>query len=175
MKTTLLVAAIAAGITLAASAEAREGHGDRGERGGARIEMPTFEELDANGDGAVTTDEINAAMQARADARFAEMDTDGDGALSAEELVAQADADRAARMAERIAGHIEKADTNGDGLLQPDEVGARSEDRSGPGAERMFERFDADDNGSLSAEEFAQALERMAERGDRGDRDRRDN
>jgi hypothetical protein len=61
MKTTLLMAAIAAGVTLAATAEAREGHGQR-------MEMPAFEELDANADGGITLEEIAAAGEARANA-----------------------------------------------------------------------------------------------------------
>ena len=77
-------------------------------------------------------------------------------------------------MASRVANRIEKADTNGDGLLQADEIAAQMEDRGqgrrGANPERMFERADADENGSLSAEEFAQAQERMQDRGDRGRR-----
>lgn len=170
MKTTFLVAAIAAGITLAASAQAREGQGPR-------MEMPAFEDLDLNSDGEVTAPEIHGAMQARAAARFAEADTNGDGALSAEEMVARADGDRQDRMARRIEDRIEKADTNGDGLLQADEMTAmaeaHAEGRGNRGPDRMFNRFDADDNGSLSAQEFAEAQTRMQERGDRGHGGRR--
>ena len=161
MKTPLLVAAIAAGMTLAATAEARDGRG-------AAFDMPTFEELDANADGGITMDEIEAAMAARAAERFAEADTDGDGALSAEEMLARASEDRAARMADRIADRIEKIDANGDGVLQLEEMQARADDRRGPSPDRMFNRADADDNGSLSAEEFAQAQERMSDRRPRG-------
>jgi Ca2+-binding EF-hand superfamily protein len=164
MKTTLLVVAIAAGMTLAASAQAREGHGPQ-------MDMPDFEDLDINSDGAVTSDEIDAAMQARAAARFRETDTNGDGAVSAEEMVARADTARQERAASRAADQIEKADTNGDGLLQADEMAAHAADRGNNRgereADRMFERADADDNGSLSAEEFAEARTRMEERGGR--------
>lgn len=161
MKTTLLVAAIAAGVTLAATAEAREG------RGGAP--MPTFEELDTNADGGVTAQEIADAMQARATEKFAETDTNGDGALSSEEMLAAADENRRDRMESRIADRIEKADTNGDGLLQADEIAAQMEDRRGPSPERMFNRLDANEDGSLSAEEYAEAAERRGDRGRRGD------
>lgn len=171
MKTTLLVAAIAAGITLAAGAQAREANGDRG----ARKQMPTFEQLDANSDGAVTPDEIATAMQAQSAARFADADTDGDGALSAEEMKTQIRADRQERMADRIAKLIERADTNGDGLLQADELAEQRGDRRGPSSDRMFDRFDTDEDGSLSAEEFKAAQERMQARRDRGDRGRRNN
>lgn len=75
-------------------------------------------------------------------------------------------------MAENIAKRIEKADTNGDGLLQQSELEAQAQERAdgrrGDRAERMFERFDADEDGALSAEEFAAATEAAAERGDRG-------
>lgn len=167
MKTTFLVAAIAAGITLAATAEARQGHGQ-----GQRAELPAFEELDANADGSVTLAEIGAAMQARMDARFAETDTNGDGALSAEEMVAAADTERQERMAERVGKQIERMDANGDGMLQAEELAEAREDggRRGPMAERLFDRFDADEDGGLSAEEFADATERMQQRGPRGDR-----
>ncbi len=167
MKTTFLVAAIAAGITLAATAQAREAQGPR-------MQMPAFEELDLNSDGEVTATEIQDAMQAQAAARFAEADTNGDGALSAEEMIARVDGERQERMADRIADRIEKADTNGDGLLQAEELiaqaDARAEGRGNRGADRIFDRFDTDDSGSLSAEEFAEAQTRMENRGERGDR-----
>lgn len=162
MKTTLLMAAVAAGVTLAASAEARDGHGPR-------MQMPTFEELDLNGDGGVTAEEVTTAMQARAEARFAEADTNGDGALSAEEMLARAESARQDRLADRITKRIERADANGDGVLQMEELrAARGEGRS---PDRLFNRFDADENGSLSAEEFAEAQAMMERRGDRGHRD----
>ncbi len=163
MKTTLLIAAIAAGMTLAAGAQARDG--------GARFEMPAFEEIDANSDGAVTSEEITAAMQAQALARFEAVDTNGDGALSAEEMIAQAEGQRASRMADRIADRIEKADANGDGVLQAEELRAQMGNRRGANPDRLFNRFDADDNGSLSAQEYAAVLDRMQDRRDHGRRD----
>lgn len=167
MKTLFLVAALAAGTTIAATAEARESNR------GPRMDLPSFEQLDINADGGVTLEEIQAAMQAHAAARFAETDTNGDGGLSADEMVAKADADRAERAANRAADRIEDGDTNGDGLLQADEIAAQMEERQGrrgPGMDRMFERVDADDNGTVSAEEYEQARAHMAERGERGRR-----
>ncbi len=166
MKTTFLVAAIAAGMTLAATAEARDGRGPR-------PEMPSFEELDLNTDGGVTLEELEAAMEVRAEARFAEADSNGDGALSAEEMLAAAQGAQAERMQARIAERIEHADTNGDGLLQAEEMAeARAEHegrgRRGPSPERMFSHFDADEDGVLNAEEFEEARARMQERGGRG-------
>ena len=160
MKTYLLIATIAAGMALAATAEAR------GERTGPM--MPTFEELDADANGSVTLTEIETALTARAEAQFAERDTDGDGALSADEMMAGANAERAERMAERIARHIERADENGDGLLQQSELQAQADNRRGGNFDRMFDRLDADEDGVLTAEEFAEARERMHDHGRRG-------
>jgi hypothetical protein len=91
------LAAIAAGMTLAATAEAREAN--------PPAWKCQFEDLDINSDGAATSDEIEAAMQASCRCAFAETDTNGDGALSVEELIARADTarqDRAAGAAEQI-------------------------------------------------------------------------
>ena len=74
-------------------------------------------------------------------------------------------------MADRIAERIEKADENGDGLLQMEEIQAQMDGRRGPSPERMFNRFDANEDGTLSAEEFAEAQDRAGRRGPRGDRD----
>lgn len=166
MKTLFLVAALAAG-TVAATAEAREGNR------GPRMELPTFEQLDLNGDGGLTIPEVQAAMQAQAAARFAQADTNGDGGLSADEMSAQADADLAERAANRAARRIEAADSNGDGLLQADEMTAQRGERHarrGPTLERMFERVDADDSGTVSAQEYQDARAHMEQRGERGRR-----
>lgn len=159
MKTSLLMAAIVAGLAVSGAADARG-------FGGERAALPAFGDLDANSDGAVTPEEMQAAMQARAEARFAQADADGDGALSAEEIIALAEADRGARMAERIEARIARADANDDGLLQPEEMGRQEGRPRGEG--RMFERFDANDDGSLSAEEFEEFQSRLGERGVRG-------
>lgn len=58
LKTPLLMAAIAAGLTLSATAQAQDAGEDRGAR------MPAFEDLDVNADGSVTLEEIQAAGQA---------------------------------------------------------------------------------------------------------------
>lgn len=162
MKTTFLIAAIAAGITLAATVDAREGRL-------ARADMPTFEQLDANADGSITLAEVEAARTAGAGERFAATDTNGDGALSADELIAAAGEAREGRMAERVATRIERADTNGDGVLQADEIQSRGEGR-GPNVERMFDRVDANDDGAISEEEYAQLDGGVHQRGERGPR-----
>jgi len=113
---------------------------------GPRHEKPTFEQLDANGDGALTQDELAA----RGQARFAEADQNGDGVLSADELNARAQE----RMARRTAKMIERFDTDGDGGLSAEEMPRRH------GAINLLEKADTDGNGSISKAEFdtAQAI-----------------
>lgn len=164
-KTPLLIAAIAAGFALTVSAEARGFGGERGAMGPG-MQMPGYDELDLNGDGALTPEEMQQAMQAQAQARFDAADTDGDGALSAQEMLAQAEASRANAIQSRIERMIARLDANEDGLIQADEMPNPGESRPG---DRMFSRLDADEDGALSAEEFA-AMEDMRgeRRGPRG-------
>ena len=160
MKTTLLMAGIATALMVNV-AEARG-------QGGQGPELPAFEQIDANGDGLVTTAELQAAMQAQAAERFAQSDTDGDGALSAEELAAAALARENSRRDSNITRMIARLDTNGDGVLQIEEMQARGDDRRAQGQGRMFDMMDTDDDGSVSAQEYETALAFMAERGGRG-------
>ena len=77
---------------------------------------------------------------ARFEARFEQMDANKDGKVTAEELTAQA----AARFA--------VADTNGDGSLSLEEMKAGAQAMH---SERLLKRFDANNDGALSAEELA--------------------
>lgn len=150
MKSTVLIAAIAAGLTLMAvdaNAAGRDAPRDK----------PDFATLDTDGNGALTLEELQNAGAVR----FAAMDTDGSGALSAAELTAAQEA----QMADRVAKMIAQMDENDDGELQADEMKPRGRER---GMERMFEHADADENGEISQEEFEAAGE---DHGDRGGRD----
>lgn len=133
---------------------------------------PMFETIDANGDGAVTQEE----MSAHDAARFAMADADGDGFLTANEMLKVRGGKRAEKMlkkfdkdgngeldeseleaaaehrgGKRAAKMMEHLDANGDGKLALSEMTARRDPA------KMFERLDEDKNGSLSAEEFAKA------------------
>lgn len=148
MKNILLGSTLAITIIgLGASAVLAEG----GPRRGGQQQRPSFEQLDANGDGMVTLEE----MQNSAQAKFNESDTNGDGQLSVDELTAAAERERS-RMIERL---MEKKDTNGDGMLSLEEMAP-------PNAGRLFERADADGDGAISLEEWEAAKEHM--RGQRG-------
>jgi len=116
-------------------------------------ERPSFAQLDTDGNGEITPDE----MQARGDMRFGRIDTDGSGTLSKDELVAAA-AQRAERRADRMLAQL---DTDGDNVLSPDEMRTT---RQGNRTARMFERVDTDGSGSISEAEFDAAAQRMQER-----------
>ncbi len=136
----MIVAVGTAGI---ASAHGK-GYGDRSARGPMFEEM--FGEMDADGDGRITAEEIEVHRAAR----FAAVDANGDGKLSVDEMMAARDARRSARMADRIA----RLDADGDGLLSAEEMEAAGPRRD-PAA--MLERFDADGDGAVTLEEMQQA------------------
>lgn len=150
MKSTVLIAAIAAGLSLMAVDASAAGRGEPREK-------PDFASLDANANGSLSLEELQNAGAVR----FAEMDTDGNGALSAVELAAA----QSERMADRAEKMIERMDENDDGELQADEMKPRGRER---GMERMFERADADDNGEISQEEYEAAGEGRGDRDGRG-------
>ena len=128
-----------------------------GSRGGSG-EMPTFEEMDTNGDGVVTAEELAAVGEAR----FAEMDADGDGVLSVEEITAMITAEASARAAKGVERMLERLDENGDGVISQDEMPERDHSR-------VVDHLDEDDDGAISEEEFETAKEmRKGKGGKRG-------
>lgn len=116
-------------------------------------ERPTFETLDADGNGEITTADLDAMRTER----FAALDTNGDGSVDEAEFVAKAQADAQ----ERAAAMFERLDADGDGTLSQDVLQSRSR---GANPERMISRLDTDDSGGVSAEEFEAGMEKMAER-----------
>lgn len=152
MKTSVLTPALAAAVLLGGIGLAHA-QSDMGKMGhGMRMHL-SFEELDADGDGRITPEEMAALMQAR----FEGADADGDGALSRDELIAR----MTERQAERIAAHadhmIERHDSDGDGMLNPDEM------KSG-GDGRMFKRADTDGDGAITKAEFDKMRDEMQSR-----------
>jgi len=139
LKAIMLGGSIAAAIGLA-GIEQGFAHG---KRSGS---PPEFSEFDANGDGAISRDELAAFRQSR----FDEADSNGDGVLSREELLAniRAGADK------RVDRMIERRDADGDGALSIDETVLYEAH-----AERMFGWADADDDGAISAEEYEEVLD----------------
>lgn len=155
-------------VVLMGTASVALAHGDKGQRGGGQrgaMMEEMFERTDANGDGKITQEEVDAA----AAARFAETDADGDGLLSAEEIQTFAAAQREARENDRRANRTERMigrlDANDDGLLSLEELSER-----GPQDmfARMLDRVDTDEDGAISKEEMEEARANMKERGGRG-------
>ena len=161
-KETFTALAIVAGL-VATGAQARDGD-DRMQERFSQIDVNSdgqvttdemrvhaaarFAENDADGNGALSLDEITKGMQGKHKERLLKrFDTNGDGALSAEELAAM-DNDKGNS---RAAKHFERmdADKSGDITL------AEMEGRRDPA--KMVEKLDADNNGSLSLEEFSKA------------------
>ena len=142
LKLTVLTGALVVGATLAAAPMAFAERGDT-PRGAS------FEELDANGDGALT----EAEMQAHRAARFAAMVSDGNGSLNADELTAAA----AQRQAKRAARMIERVDANGDGELSAQELAEMGNMRRGGD---RFGRLDTDRDGVVTTAEFDAAKDK---------------
>jgi Ca2+-binding EF-hand superfamily protein len=100
-----------------------------------------LEQADANHDGKVTKQEYNDARAAL----FARMDRNGDGFIDDADSRESAN-ERGQRAAAALRGRI---DTNGDGKISKDEfVNAPT---------MVFDKFDADKDGVLDAQELAAA------------------
>ena len=124
----------------------------------------SFADLDTNGDGVLSVEEMQAPMLER----FQSADTDGDGSLSADELnAARPEKGEGKRFGggkfgknggnrgDRAAKMIAKLDSDGDGLLSLEELSAN------PKPAQMFEKIDANGDGAISQEEFDAAHAEM--------------
>jgi Ca2+-binding EF-hand superfamily protein len=129
-------------------------------RGQGRSFVPEFTELDVDGNGSISVEDLEAYRTSR----FTAVDTDGDGSISRAEFIAE----RVSQVEERAGAMFDRLDADGDGALSQDAIAARRGGR-GLDPERMIARFDADEDGVVSEEEFAAAIEQRAERrGERG-------
>jgi hypothetical protein len=158
MKRTMMIGAAVLVLSVAgAGAIVAQGMGERMMRGGGA--MMDFDAFDADGDGRVTAEEL----EAHGAARFAEIDADGDGRVTREEFMAHA----GARATERAGTMFDRLDADGDGVLGRDAMEAR---RGGFDAARMIGRLDADGDGAVTREEWEAAGARMRARMEDGAR-----
>ncbi len=135
---------------------------------GHRGAMQSFDEMDTNGDGKITAEE----MQAHASQRLDAVDTNGDGFVDAAELQARMQAHATTRLEERSTRMISRLDNDGDGKLSPEEMraGPRGNHDNGDRFARMLKRFDTDGDGAISRDEMDAARAAWAERGPRTER-----
>jgi len=116
-------------------------------------QLPSFDQLDANGDGEITLDELETAgknlpagnsnvAQLRADAFFKKLDTDGNGSISKDELAA---------FQSSITDQMQSM------LLQLQEQGL-SQTQAPPITQDIFSKIDANGDGSISQNELQSFL-----------------
>lgn len=127
-------------------------------------EPPQLERFDADGDGALSLDELTAAVLDR----HASLDTNGDGAVDATEREAHA-GPRREQAQERIDEHFDRIDADGDGSISREELAAAHAARGEQMHERMQEhlgRIDTDGDGTISSDEAAAMAAHMLARHD---------
>jgi len=166
----LMSATVILALGLSTSAMARHGHGmahmaaqyDANGDGKVTVEeiqaarVAEFQANDTNGDAVLSLEELQALMQKKRNehvaTRLAELDTDGDGSLSVTEFQAKAPAERAGNAATLFG----LADTNNDNALDATELSVL---KSPEGRVwRKFARMDSDGNGVISETEYSNHL-----------------
>lgn len=155
----LLTTAIVTGLVAANSAVAFGGPQ-------GAVEHPAFSAVDTNGDGKISTEELQAFPALNAAERFKAADTDGDGKISKEELATSVDGMKANRATQRLDNMIARFDTDKDGAISQAEMEAGmglGRAQRTPG-ERMLEFADTDNDGMISEEEYNAMENRMQAR-----------
>ena len=112
-------------------------HDGFGGRHGGELMMGLFDEVDADGDGAVTQAEIDTYR----DARVGAVDASGDGALDIDEF----DTLYRELTRSRVVDAFQRLDEDGDGAITSEELDVRFGS--------IVERLDRNDDGALSVED----------------------
>ncbi len=129
-----------------AKGQRSKGHGHGfGGRGGSEMMMQVFQRMDADDDGKITQEEVDAFRAAQVTAA----DASGDGALSIEEFdTAYRDLTRS-----KMVRAFQRLDVDGDGIISADEM----DNRFGSFVEKM----DRNGDGALSMEDRGRGQGRM--------------
>lgn len=136
--------AIALGAGAAMADRAEKPHHGFGGPGAGFMQPFDFATADADKDGKLTPEELQAY---RVNA-LKGIDADGDGLISVEELTAARVKEMQSKIEAQAKAMVERRDIDGDGKLSAAEL------LTPPMPANMFERLDADKDGSLSAEEL---------------------
>jgi hypothetical protein len=119
---------------------------------------PLLVALDADRDGTLSTDEINGAVEA-----LKKLDENNDGQITQEELRPRREGRRGGRgfgNPDEFISRMMERDVDKDGKLTSEELGERGQ--------RMLERGDTNNDGSLDEQELRTAFENFRGRGGRG-------
>ena len=167
--TAVLAASVALGSGLPALAQGAPPAAPMAGAGGPDGSAPVwlqfdFKAFDKDGDGKVTRAEVQAGRAERVKA----VDADGDGLLSAEEMIAADLVREKVRVEDRVKARIAAQDADGDGKLSAAELMVP------PGAARLFDRIDADNDGAVTEAELTQARAAMRQKMMDRMQDRRD-
>lgn len=128
-----------------------------------------FRELDVNGDGKLTLEEISQVLTNSGDAKANEHvqalfklgDVDSDGQLSYNEMLLAVAQTKLIEKEDRLHAMFEQIDKNHDGVLTPQEITAVLGDV--PGLDKMIAEVDTDHNGTLDYHEFVHIFLNTAE------------
>lgn len=158
-KAMLIGSAVAVVLAVPAIAQMAKPEGPPQTRAAAEAKVRShFAKIDADKDGFVTAQDISAMRAQVKEKRFERLDADDDGSISRTEF-ANADAGvrrggpRGAKMS-RMGGRLMMmADTDKDGRIALNEAVA--------GAMTMFDRADADEDGTLTSDERRAARQAM--------------
>ncbi|MCM0043514.1 MAG: EF-hand domain-containing protein [Burkholderiaceae bacterium] len=143
----LLVAA--AGLLIGSAALADHHGGGMHEHQGKDARMPMFGLFDENKDGKLSRDEVQKGV----DKMFADIDANKDGTISQDEMRAHHKTMHD-KMQSQMQERWKAADKDGDGALSRAEVDAAKM----PMLSRDFDKFDADKDGKLTADEMRNAM-----------------
>ncbi len=154
-KTASIVTVLLAGSAMLVASAAMA----RGPMGGGA----DFATLDADENGEISASEFEAYKTSM----IAAIDTNEDGYITQDELEAMREARKAESDSDRFAKLVERLDTDGDGQISLEEFAAMGGKRGGDDG-GIPRGLDADQSGGVSEDEFNDAQERRAERGDRG-------